>query len=308
MKTDKKLKRGLADLSKLFLQGQELPPQEQAKATLAIEPPTDASLDSRLPRLSCTAFLPSGDVFQVMDLIHLLDVFKTVFQEIYLLSVGPAHSGYEVLCDPRSSPWLANGKDRSVIPLRSGGEGIAFGYISSDQFQDILHPKITSSSVPDFATEKKALVIFDSIFPSDPADGLLSSAGGVFELLDHGVFVIPADLDQIMRAYELIRFCLARNQSLRCSILLVGRGAETSWEFVYEHFNTIVSQFLGCDLGFLGWTENGHMRLNSELFLEEGGNMIQLSSKARLAQVLYAGRNGLQKEISNGVCRPLLSG
>ncbi len=275
MKTDRKLKRGLADLSKLFLQGERPSPKKQGVAGVSIEPPEECVQDHRPLRFVSTTFLQSSEIFQTTDLINLIGAVKSTFQETYLLSVDPNQTRYENFAHLLPIPPWESVKDDSDIHLYSIDRGMTFGYVSLEQFETAIQPKLASPSFHDFTDSKRALAVFDSVSES------------ILELIDHCVFVVSADSNQLMRAYDQMRYCLGKNQFMRCSVLLTGQGAEALWEFVYERFSEIASKFLGCNLGFLGWMENGKMHLNPELLLEEGTGFAQLPSKIRLGEILH---------------------
>lgn len=265
MKTDKKLKRGLTDLSILFSGGVALPPQKLKERVSFVEAGGELSSPDRLPRLICSAFIHSPEIFQMVDLFKLLDQVKLQFEKVFLLSLLNSDDG---------------------IRLQEAANRVTFGQISSSYLEEIYQPRLTARFPHDFSDTRKTLVVFDSVHSSAKGLDSLPLSSCALELLDHCVFVIPVNLDQLVFAYEAIRSCLARHPALRCSILLVGRGAHIMWELVFERFNSILSEFLGYDLGFLGWIEDGVMRLNPELLLVEGDALMQSSSKARLSESL----------------------
>jgi len=280
MRADRKLKRGLADLSKFFSEAPEPLTKKQEVQAISIELPEDASGENRLPHLIGAAVLQSSEIFQISDLISLAGALKTAFQETYFLTVAPAQARYEAFANLLHLPARENIEYGTSIRLYSMGDRINFGCVSIKQFCDIIQPKIANHPLHDFDDSKKALAIFDPVF----SDSLTSN---VLELVDHCILITSPDSNQLVETYHQIRHCLSKNQFMRCSILLTGRGAETLWELVYERFNEIVSKFLGCDLGFLGWVEHGVMQLNPELLLEEGRNFVQLPSKIRLSKALF---------------------
>ncbi len=275
MKTDRKLKRGLADLSMLFLQGHEPLSKKQEVTAVSVERPEECAEDYRPLRFVSTTFLQSSEIFKTADLINLTGAVKTVFQETYLLSVNPDQMRYETFERLLPIPSWESVKDNSSVQLHSIGDRINFGHLSLSQFENVRQPKFAPHSFDDFSDSKKALAIFDS------------ASECILESIDHCVFVVSPDSNQLMHAYDQIRYCIGKNQFIRCSILLMGRGAETLWESVYERFNEIVSKFLSCNLGFLGWMEHGKMRLNPELLLEEGPGFTQLPSNIRLSEILH---------------------
>ena len=279
MKTDKKLKRGLADLSRLFSEVPEPLVKKQEVQMVSIEPPESITQGDYPPYLISAAVLQSSELFQIEDLIHLADTLKATFQETHLLAVAPTQARYETFANLLHLPPQKNIDDGAPIRLHSIGDRINFGCVSREQFCDITQPRIANYPLNHFDDSRKILAIFDPAF-SEPF------SSNVLELIDHCILVTSPDSDQLMQTYHQIRYCLSKNQLVRCSILLVGHGSETLWEFVYERFNEIVSKFLGCDLGFLGWIEHGNMQLNPELLLEKGGNFVQFPYKIRLSEAL----------------------
>lgn len=295
MRTDKKLKRGLADLSQLFSEGERSVPIKRRIATVRIEPPQDSASDNDSPpKLICSTFLQSSEILRFSDFVGLVDGLKTAFQETYLLAVTPAETQHEDLAHVLPADFCVGFREGFDFHLRSIREKITIGYIPLKQFQSIIQPKAISEPALNGEGSGKALAVFDSTYSS-----VLSS--NVFELMDHCIFITSPDADQLMRTYEQVKYCLRKNQFMRYSLLLAGRGAKALWEYVYEHFNEMVSQFLGCDIGFLGWIENREMRLNPELLLEESGNFIQYSSKAQLSGALWPAGNHFEPQIPNRI-------
>ena len=280
MRTDKKLKRGLAELSRLFSQSHESALWKRDGRVVSVEPPQNDAENHEPPQLICSTFLQSSEIFRPTDFFNLADILKSVFQEIYFLSTALVPSQHETLAQAFPIPAWERVQKSSDIQLRSVGERVTFGHIPPDQFQEIVQPRISSNRFRDLRSSQKALAIFDSVFSSPPASN-------VFELMDHCVFIVSPDSNQLIETYEQVKHCLRQNKFARYSLLLAGRHAEALWEFVYGRFNEIVSRFLGCDLGFLGWVEGKEMHLNPELLLEEGRNLIQGPSKASLSEALW---------------------
>ncbi|MBI4394986.1 MAG: hypothetical protein HY583_02200 [Candidatus Omnitrophica bacterium] len=251
MKLDKRLKRGLADLSPLFADSSGLIPDKRRSATFTIEPPEE---DTPLifTQFICASFLNSRGNLEPSDLIRLLEGVKASFQETYLLSVAPMKGHYEA--------------------FNEAADRIPFKHIPFDQFEAMAQPKMISLPSNYSASSKKAMMVLDSFPFSAPGTNFL-------ELLDHGIFIVQAGLNQLQSAYELMKFCLMRNPALRCSILLTGSNSKNIWELIYERLSVMASQFLGCDLGFLGWCAGEDFELNSDLLLEESPSLKQLPFK-----------------------------
>ncbi|MBI3999744.1 MAG: hypothetical protein HY351_03935 [Candidatus Omnitrophica bacterium] len=288
MKTDKKLKRGLADLSQLFAESSEPLTKRREVATFTIEvPQDDPSSDLGVPRLICASFLDSGNgCLEPSSLIRLLEILKISFQETFLLSIAPDEMRYDAFARLLPIP-ARHVNEGGPICLHSVADRIAFGHISSPQFEATVQPKMALGYSCDLDFSKKALTVLDLGSTYDSRVPSSISGANVLDVLDHGVFVTQPDLNQLQKTYELIKFSLNRNPMLRCSILLTGQNAGNVWELVYERFNGIVSQFLGCDLGFLGWSDAEDFALNPDLLLEESKSARSLSFKSCLTQTFY---------------------
>lgn len=249
-----------------------------------IEPPQDVSFGNHISRLVGVSFLHPSSVLQASDLIRMTEALNPGFDESYLLSINPNQCRYEAFARILALPPWRGARDGDASSLYLIKEQIAFGHFVGTELQSVIQSRITSHPVIDSTCTKKALAVFDySVFPGNP---IFLQRCGAFELIDHFVFVVQTDPGQLECTYELIRSCLAVDHTLRGSILLVGRGAEALWELIYERFSAIVSQFMGCHLGFLGWIENDRMQLNGELLLEGEENPLQLFAKMQLIETL----------------------
>lgn len=274
MKTERKLKRGLVELSRLFLPAGGNGNRENSGAltvrpyfsTVAIKPkrftivPPEETVEPAQPEhLICASMIPLGVPFSAEEQIRLAKALHGIFQTFYFLSLTPA-------------------QPEPAVRLHSPKEHIIFGFISDSELREVLKPK-QADHLTHSESLKQALVLFDPGFLDNPEDR-------IFTFLDHCVFVLPVDYEQLVLAYQLMQHCLTRNPNLRCSLFLTGKGANTNWDFVYERFCEIVSHFLGCDLGFLGWMEGEEIRLNRDLLLDEAGGAVQPSAKKRLSAFL----------------------
>ena len=83
MKTDRKLKRGLAELSRFFSQSHESPLRKRDVATVRVESPRNDAENHEPPQLICSTFVQSSEIFQPTDFFNLAGVLRDVFQEIY---------------------------------------------------------------------------------------------------------------------------------------------------------------------------------------------------------------------------------
>lgn len=301
MKNERKLKRGLADLSKFFSGCSEVQSKKRA-AAFAIEPPSeDFPADLEVPEYICTSFLDASGDFQPSNLVRLLDHLKSNFEETLLLSIGPSEVRYGAF---REALPLPDWKSISEVPplrFHPAADRMAFAHVPIDQFEAMTQPQMVSGRFSDsMPSSKKAMMVLDS-FP------VHVSKSDYLEILDHGIFIAQTDLAQIQRTYGLIKFCLARNPALRCSILLTGRKAGSVWEAVYEGLNAIVSQYLGSDLGFLGWNEDEDFEVNPDLLLEKGTSARQRSFMGCLNQTRFRFPAVTVPEIEPRVSRHLIS-
>lgn len=274
MKTERKLKRGLVELSRLFLPaGGNGNGENSGVLTIrpyfstavvkpkrfTIVPPEELQEPAQPEHLICASMIPLGTPFSQAEQIRLAEALQETFETFYFLFPVPAQT-------------------ESRARFHSPKEHMMFGFMSDAELREVLKPKpadhLTHSESP-----KRSLVLFDPGFLDHPEERM-------FSFLDHCVFVLPVDYEQLVLAYQLMQHCLARNPNLRCSLFLTGKGAKTNWDFVYERFCEIVSHFLGCDLGFLGWREGEEIRLNRDLLLEESGGAVQPFVKKRLSALL----------------------
>jgi len=296
MRTEKKLKRGLPELSRFFsVPGAALTAADTGerpthvlapmramggpeRRPLAVALPEDTTeTGGAPPNLVCASFLPIGVRFQLQDQIRLLEVLEGGFHTSHLLSSVPDSKDPSWSVGPfpgRNGQTTLPGPDR----FRCLDQKIILGYVSRAWFRQMMELKPCQGRSRAI-TGKKSLVLFDSQFLEWEHDP-------VFSLLDHCIFVAPPQGEQLIRVYQLMKACLDRRRSHLFSLLLVGPRASTLWEFAYERFYEIVSHFLGCDLGFLGWAEAGEYHLNPELLQEEAGSSAHSLAKSCLRKAL----------------------
>lgn len=268
---EKKLTRGLKDVSPLF---SDVALRE--KHPLLIRKPEIAVSEEAGPSLICAALLPVEEALDISGEIRLLSLLGRNFQETFLFSVDPSPTRYEMLSRRLPiPPWEHLAGDDSIRFFPLSGS-VSFGYISESKFQEAIQLKPALNPV-EFRSHGKTLALFE---PSS-----VGFSGASLGLMDHVVLILTPSSEHVLKAYELLRFCYARNQSIRFSILITGSHACETAELVYERFSQIVSQFVGCDVGLLGWVGN-EIRLNSELLLEEAGTRTQAASKIRFHEML----------------------
>lgn len=290
MKTEKKLKQGLADLSSLFSGHREGSSSLKRKAPFIIQPPEIVAGSARPSRLVLTTVLSSSPQSETSDLMAVVNQLKASFQAAYMISIPSGRFTWELFCRRFSipEPVCAEG-ERADIFLHPADEYLTFGRISPEQFQDVIRPQVATNGFQAPSTGGSALVVFDTAVSSMFRADVDASDYEVLGLIDHCIFIMRPEGRELELTYEKMRLCLARNQALRCSLLFIGQDVETLWESAYEGFDAITSQFLGYNVGFLGWVSETDLGINAELLLEETENISQWSSRARLMDLLFAG-------------------
>jgi hypothetical protein len=221
MTTKKKLRRGLPELSALFL-----------RSRLPSQPVSDAIKSAQLV---CVSFVSFDNTFQFQDIPGAARTIRSGFEQVHLLS-------------------LTQSQIKEMMALQCGA------------------PR--NGSVD---PNRKSLAVL-----LEPSLNKVKKDDAIFGLLDHCVLVVGAHLPDLQQAYQWLRPVLATHPDLICSLLITGPGARASWEFVYERFSEIVSQFLFHDLGFLGWIDHEDRQLNLEILREESKGSLKLATRARL--------------------------
>lgn len=254
MSTQKKLKRGLADLSNFF--AQPLPTEQKSKiGRLAIESPEHSNSESSSkPSLITASVLSFSSLFQASNLIELTEAIKFSFAGIHFVTLTAGKNTFE---------------------YRIESEDINYEKISWSQLEPFIQPQMCVRFLQPESNPHKALAILDS-----------TPHHSLFELLDHCIFVVEPDTKQLMQVYQVMKIALSKNLDLHCSLLLIGNGAERLSEFIYERFSEMISNFLGYDLGFLGWMENREICMNSDLLKEEANSAFVRYSKIHLNHLL----------------------
>ena len=283
IKSTRKLMRGLKDISPYFLSGFPpliKPPAETTKEVPSVPangkldreesliPPQPPALDRRepfkepfkkegLPEPHCFTILPFPAHSQLLNSRLFTNELALVFSEIYALSfsVSPAVNFFE---DPVRS--------LAIPPF---------------QIEDILHPEPLN--------RQNIWQTFDSVrragFFLDPRS-MFEGHADLFQLLDHIILHISAkSSDSILAAYQMLSACLHRNPVLRFSLLIEGSANDDMSEMIYERFSDITSQFLSCEIDFLGWINNIEIQINRDLLLDQGG-LMQLSRKPIKTQLV----------------------
>jgi hypothetical protein len=283
---EKKLKRGLAELSRLFVEEKPffaVPSTPQNVKQLAIERPEVpiSESSSEISAFICSSFVHISPRFQTGDFLALLERTHPAFSGAYLISVASEARYREFEClfsFPRKEQF-----DKTFYEI---GHGVSLSFPKETEIYDWAQARVSVSNGSPIRTSKKALVVWETPLTLHP-NGCLSAVDTcVLDLLDHCVFVLEADLQQLTQAYHLLRYCVFRNPMIRNSIFLIGEHAAKIYESVYDRLSLMISQFLGCDLGFLGWADERQMFFNPELLLEEGAGVIQ-KSNMHLKEMLF---------------------
>ena len=286
---DRKLKRGLADLSHFFSA-----PTCGSRARLdasrfTVESPQDPSPPPVIPRIVGATFLVFSGPFQVKDLLSLANLLKGPFREVCVLAIRPGAPGPELSGHPLG--FLQEERDmgrEAVVHFRRLAERISFGEISPAQFGVLLQPRATHAQGAGAQSSEKMLLLLDA----GSSAGFTGAQDGPFlEIVDHAVFVVRSDQFQLTGIYEWIGLVLSRNRAINCSLMFTGRRAGAIAEFVHERLSRVVSQGLGSDLGLLGWIDASGSKLNLDLLLEEGANLTQSWAKTPLATMLSSSRS-----------------
>lgn len=281
MKIEKKLVRGLADLSPLF---RETVQSGKTRKLVSVKPPSMAESElagAPVDQFICLAPLIAENNFSVQDEIELMNVLSCDFQHSYFIAVDPSFNRYEKYSEVFPIPsWekIVIEEASYSIPV---SERMSFSYFPRPKFEAITSLK------PFSETEKKKIngplmAFLDGEFMSTP--GLKED---VLNLLDFAVLVFTPSVSSIVRAYQYMREGFSLNRKLRFLTLVVGDGAEDSCEFIYEQFNHIVSKFVGCDVGLLGWIEGGRSYVDAGMMIgSDFRSEIATSSKFQLEREL----------------------
>lgn len=264
MKMQKKLKRGLADLSNFFAQPQVV---EQARkaSLLAIEPPQAVSQPLLKPSLVTASILSFSPSFNLSEMVDLTEAIKGSFSGVHFVTLSGSEHSLEY-----------------SIPSKD----INYEKISWHQLEPLVEPQRWTNSIPGRASpSEKALAILDSgLYGLNSSDATLQTS--LFELLDHCVFVVEPHTKQLMNVYQWMKKILSRNPNIHYSLFLAGNGAEHFSEFIYERLNKIISNFLGHNLGFLGWMEDEKICMNPDLLKNEADSAFIHHSKIHLSDLL----------------------
>jgi len=272
MADEKKLKRGLKDISPLFFssaasRSRTIPvfgepvvkPIEQSNLTSERgEIPFRSGQTERVPKIYCATIFPSHPAVPLLDHPHFLNVMRAVYPEVCLVS----HSDHRVFPSAEPAPV----QQVLLMPY---------------QIQDILHPE------PKTAEENNESDLQEDICFLMDSGLIFHHYPRLFELLDYGILYVSSDSsDTLLSAYQNMVRAAAWNPALRFYLLVGGLLAEGMSETIYERFATIASRYLAKDIGFLGWLQDHEIRLNPDLLLDlDGEGLVGRVMKQQLARV-----------------------
>lgn len=265
MKAQKKLKRGLADLSNFF---SEPIPAEQTKrpGRLLIEPPEISDSTELLkPSLNTASIFSFSPLFSLAELTRFTEAIKLTFSEIHYIKVRTGKHSVEYQIENKN---------------------IHYKKIDRNELETLIKPQMRSNTNQETSSGHKALAIFDSgLYASNVSHSDIRLS--LLELLDHCIFALSSDT-KLPQVYEVMKMALSRNPALHYSFLLVGNNAERLSEIIYERFSEIISHHLGHHLEFLGWMEHYRQCLNPDLLKEGADSAFVHYSKTHLNHWLYS--------------------
>ena len=264
MKTQKKLKRGLADLSNFF--ADPIPVEERNRpGRLSIEPPeVSDSTELLKPSLNTASIFSFSPSFSLAEFTRFTEAIKPAFFDIHYVKVRTG---------------------KNSVEYKIENNGVHYKKIDRDQLETLIKPQLQTNSNQENASSETALAFFDSgLYASNISHSDIRLS--LLELLDHCIFAMGRDT-KLPQVFEVMKLALSRNPALRYSFLLVGSNAERLSEIIYERFSEIISYHLGRHLGFLGWMEDQRICLNPDLLKEEADSAFVHYSKTHLNHWLY---------------------
>ncbi|MBI4387687.1 MAG: hypothetical protein HY582_01425 [Candidatus Omnitrophica bacterium] len=271
VKGTKKLTRGLKDISPYVfstqeeLQGKVIrnKPEDSFDHLVQVAPPARRAMT--LPEVFCFTVLPFSAYGQLLNSHVFVSEIASLFSEIYALSFAPGRS--------HSNGVNTNGANTSVRKFS----------VPPFQIHDILHPEPMAfgEQAPEFDPEKRVCLFLEP-------KSLFQFHTDLFQLLDHVILSVSAQSsDTMVAAYQMLSACLHRNPTLHFSLLIEGFASDDATEMIYERFAKITSQFLGCEIDFLGWFDQTMIQINRDLLVDLGhGRLIRKPMKLQLFQLL----------------------
>ena len=268
IKNEKRLTRGLADISAFFFSHstastspKEKEPILMTDQILRSSPPAEAAKENMLSEVHCFAIHPLQAHQGLRRRSVFLDAVKMIFSDVFFLSFSANRAV--------DSPAPDSVRDLVLPPF---------------QIYDILHPRLmtTEERAPIFNPEKHMAFFLEP-------KSMFEFRTDLFQLLDHVILhVSAASPDSILAAYQTLSACLQRDPTLHFSLLIDASPDEEVAAVIFERFAGITSKFLGCEVDFLGWMNDNSIQLNRELLLgpPEIGQAIRAPLKIQLVQLL----------------------
>ena len=255
MKPEKKLKRGLAELSNCFGLT-EVVDQKTVKKKIEIQPPEIVTFQKAItnPQIVNIRFFAFGEEFNKQTFSELLSSLNQRFDDLHYLTFD----------DHEDSLFASNQISSVCVP--------------SSELDRSIEPSVKFAPVT--YSEQVSAFIFDSLGSK--------KSSRLYELLDHAIFVVGPETKHLMHVYHGMKQALAENPDIQCSLFVMGEEAERFCEFIYERFSQIISQFLGRGLGFAGWMEDSRISCNLELLKSQAyGNPFLHYIKLKLRHLIY---------------------
>jgi hypothetical protein len=281
MAVERRLKRGLPDISPFFQRGAQTKPVPKLRETTSA--PRVSSRAWNVVDLACVGLVSFSPHFRMIEQIRLAEALQGTIEDVFVLLLDPDRvqcAEFERYVAPSAQKSLASNEH---IRFSTPAPHIGLGLVPDQAWQEMMRPgafQVPSPSTSG-AQGKKSLALIDASHLR--ADALKQVK--VVQLLNEWILVVTPELDSIQEAYQWLSESFAHNPKLSASLLLAGTGARRDWEFVYERFYTMVSEFLSRDLGFLGWMEHGLGHFNPDFLNRESRGPVQAATQHKLTEV-----------------------
>ncbi|PIQ85417.1 MAG: hypothetical protein COV74_08880 [Candidatus Omnitrophica bacterium CG11_big_fil_rev_8_21_14_0_20_45_26] len=264
MKDGKRLVRGLKDISSFFMASAA----GLSQSALTSVPVPQANIETKEPistdmlgHMECLTILPHTSQLRLLNHAGFVRGLHHVFEQVNLLSFSTNRTS--------DLPVPDNVRQLILPPF---------------QLQDVLHPEpLNHHETPVlFQGEKRCCFFLEPKV-------ILERHPELLEMLDHVILSAwGPSADSLMSAYQHLSLCVHRNPNLKFSLMVEGALNDEMAAIVYERFAGISSQFLGCEVDFLGWIDKEQVCMNHELLLETDirGKFIREPMKAKLVHLL----------------------
>ena len=285
MKVEKKLKRGLPDISPLFL-------KEEMSSPAPIKKPVDDSVCSpKNPEAQIQSrgfvslgIFPFGDEVESSHLRILLKQFSLLTNEVTIVSPYleknarslwggrmnfREHDGREFLCESSLEhvrvTTLSWEKLRGVMRLDRLQEHQTAAFARHNSLK-------RSFQISEQAEQGRIPFVVLDVSPEGGVESTirLNLERETIHMVDQCILMVGGSSDSLRQAYEWLKFSTSEHPKLISSLLICGTHVENHWEFIFEKFHEFVSRFLGYELEFLGWISGQATQMNSDLLLELG--------------------------------------